>query len=319
MHADLEKTIFRTLIFFDMIEYPLTLLEVQRHLLFLNSEQNFSYSDVLEIFSSSQFLSENIEEHCGYYHLKGRSALADIRRERTIYADQKYRKAQMITRILAMIPFVRMVCVCNTVGLGAVKDKSDIDLFIVARARHLWLTRLLCTGFVHLLGRRPRKNAVRNTFCLSFYVSDDALNMQPLCLDSLNEVPDVYFLYWLTWCVPIYDDGSYESFFIENNWIERYLPNRLRSAPVPYRRVQVPFVGCLIKRALEIFCSIFGGGSEYMARALQQAIMPQVLRERQSDGVGVVVSDTILKFHITDRRKDIQEEFVRRCVEAGIL
>lgn len=318
MMSDTEKTILRTLIFFDIFEYPLTLFELWKFAYGAANAHRPSLSDCIRVLYPTPSLSMAIVQRNGFYVLAGREEIIEMRRERTIFADKKYAIAQKITRVFARIPFVRMVCACNTVGLGAPKEESDIDLFIVARAHHLWLVRLLCTGYVHLLGRRPRRDAVRDTICLSFYASDDALDFSTLARTPIGAIPDIYFLYWIMWCVPIYDDGVYELFFRANAWTERYLPNRISYLPVPYRRVVLSRVGMALKRIIEWAVRLCGPWAERGARAFQYLRMPRAIRDLRGTGTGVVVSDAILKFHIGDRRWEIQERFIKKCREIGI-
>lgn len=319
MIHDHEKTILRALIFFDLLDYPLTLFELWKYACVLDGAEHSVLSDVVHAVYSSPSLRARIEQRNGFYTLAGRGTLSDVRRERTVYADRKYRIAQNMTRIFSRFPFVRMVCACNTVGLGAAKENSDVDLFIVARAHHLWFVRLLCTGYVQLLGRRPSGNIVRDTLCLSFYAGDDALQFSSIVNAPIEGVPDMYFLYWMTWCVPIYDDGVYETFFQENAWVQGVLPNRIPWLPAPHRRVVLSRFGRVLKRSMEHGIDFFGSGAERCSRAIQRVLMPDSITGRIGIGTGVIVSDSLLKFHVADRRLDIQKEFIRRCKAMNVL
>lgn len=319
MTNDREKTILRALIFFDLLDYPLTLFELWKYACVLGGAEHSALSDVVRTVYSSPSFRARIEQHDGFYTLVGRGALSDVRRERTVYADRKYRIAQNMTRVFSRFPFVRMVCACNTVGLGAAKENSDVDLFIVARARHLWLVRLLCTGYVQLLGRRPRGSVVRDTLCLSFYASDSALQFSSIANSPVEGVPDMYFLYWITWCVPIYDEGVYDTFFRENAWVQSVLPNRIPCLPAPHRRVVLSRFGRAVKSGMEYVIDFFGSAVERGSQAIQRAVMPDSIVSRIGMGTGVIVSDSLLKFHVADRRHAIQEEFIRRCKEMSVL
>ncbi len=318
MTHDCEKIILRALIFFDLLDYPLTLFELWKHACVLEGAEHSAFSDVVRTVYSSSSLRARIEQCDGFYVLAGRGALSDIRRERTVFADRKYHIAQNMTRVFSRFPFVRMVCACNTVGLGAAKENSDVDLFIVARSHHLWFVRLLCTGYVHILGRRPREGVVRDTVCLSFYAGDNALHFSSIANPPIEGIPDMYFLYWITWCVPIYDDGVYETFFQENAWVQNVLPNRTPYLPAPHRRVVLSRVSRAVKSTMEHGIDFFGSAAERGSRAIQRALMPRGITDRIGMGTGVIVSDSVLKFHVADRRRAIQEEFIRRCKEMNV-
>ncbi|MEK7123089.1 MAG: hypothetical protein AAB855_04530 [Patescibacteria group bacterium] len=310
-----EKAILRTIAFFDLFDYPLTDSEIAKFLFVKDQDGVFGVRDVRRALSSSLFLASRLEEVDGVYGLTGRAVALSIgRRERWVMAYRKYRRAKRIARLLARLPFVRMICVCNTLGLSAARDESDIDLFIVARAEHLWTVRLLCTGLVHALGLRPQPGRTRDAMCLSFYVSDTALDLSGLQLSDWK--PDLYLAYWITWCVPIYDDNTYDRFFASNAWIRQILPGVIPHRPITRRCVRLGRVGRALKSVSEgIFAPrVFESG----ARAVQYRLFPPAIRNHMNQNGGVVVSPSILKFHINDRRQEIKERFLKKCEKLGV-
>jgi len=313
-HLAIEQSILRTIIFFDLLEYPLTPLAIWKNLFFSDSPTALTLSDYMKCLRESPFLSQHIEEKSGYYFLKGRDSIVALRLERAVITDHKYRVARRMIALFARVPFVRMVCVCNpSLGLNAAREGSDIDLFIVASARHLWFVRLLCTGLAQVFGIRPHKDRLRDTFCLSFYVGDDALDLSGLQLPGW--VPDMYWVYWIPLCVPIYDDSTYDNFFNANEWVRQFLPHISSYNTIPRRRVVLSGASRMGKRCAEKIVSVGGTFVERSARAFQLCIMPLVIREKMNEGTGVVVTDSVLKFHVADRRGDIQEQFLKKCAE----
>lgn len=311
----LEKAIARTVVFFDLFDYPLTDSEIAKFLLCAEEALPAGVRDVRRALSSSPYLASVFECSDGMIGLVGRARMLSLeRRERWVIAYRKYARAKRVIRVLARLPFVRMICVCNTLGLSAARDDSDIDLFIVARAGHLWTVRMLCTGVVHLLGLRPRKGRERDTLCLSFYASDDALDFSGLQLAGWTR--DIYLAYWISWCVPMYDDNTYDRFFQANAWIRFVIPHVIPHAPIPWRRVALGPVGRRIKKAFEGM--VRSRAVEHAARALQYRLFPRAIRDQMNQGGGVVVSDSMLKFHTTDRRQEIKERFERCCGELNL-
>lgn len=314
--SHLERAILKTLIFFDIFEYPLTDTEVWKFLFSEERGKSYSVSTIRDCIASSPFLKTLISSGEGLIHLQHRDQLRMRRRERSIYSYRKYIRAKRFISLLAIIPYVRMVCVCNTLGLNVARDESDIDLFIVARAGHVWTARFLCAGLAHVLNLRPRNGRERDTFCLSFFISDSALDLSSLQLDGWN--PDVYLASWIAWCVPLYDDGVYDRFFQENAWIGNVLPNAFPYEPIPRRRIILSPVMQGIKHAIEVFSLCFGRAVECAVRSLQLRILPAVIREQINTGTGVIVSDTVLKFHTSDKRRDIQQKFLADCNHFGV-
>lgn len=312
----LERAILKTLIFFDIFEYPLTDTEVWKFLFSEERGRSYTVFMIRDCLASSPFLKARISCGEGLIHLLRRDQLRMRRRERSIYSYRKYIRTKRFVSLLARIPFVRMVCVCNTLGLNVARDESDIDLFIVASAGHVWTARFLCAGLAHVLNLRPRKGHERDTFCLSFFISDSALDLSSLQLDGWN--PDVYLASWIVWCVPLYDDGVYDRFFQENAWIVNVLPNALPYEPIPQRRITLSPIMQSIKHTSEVFILCFGRAVERAVRSLQLRILPAAIREHINTGTGVIVSDRVLKFHISDKRKEIRQKFLTGCNHCGV-
>lgn len=314
----IEQALLRTIIFFDLFEYPLTLLELWKNLFFYEETQTVSLNDCAVLLKESSLLFLHLEKRSGYYCLKGRADIIDLRVERALIADRKYRKAKKISELFACLPFVRMVCICNTLGISASPDNHDIDFFIVGRRGFLRLTRLLCTGAVHVFGKRPKKNHERDTFCLSFYVADDALDLSSLQIPGSNGLPDIYLLYWITWCVPLYDENTYKTFYQANTWIERYVPNRLQQIPIPRRQACLSSMAQLLKRAGEWCIAKFGLLAESVAKTIQYRVGSKEIMNRANRDTSVVMNERILKFHLDDRREELREKFLKKCADYHI-
>lgn len=308
----LDKAIVRTIVFFDLFEYPLTDTEIRRF--FPEYAPRTTLMDIRTSLAASAFLAQTIEEKDGLYCLSGRGDIRELRGARALSSYRKFRRARRLAALLAHVPFVRMIAVCNTLGLNAARDESDIDFFIVVRTGHLWLARLWCAGIAHLLGVRPWRGHERDALCLSFYVADTALDLS--CVQLSGWTPDVYLAHWVAWCVPLYDDGVSHDFFHANSWIASCLPNVVPPCPISRRRVVLAPGGRFLKRFSEaLFCShLF----ERTARAFQLRIAPPAIRDQMNKGTGVVVNDAMLKFHTADRRQEIKERFIKKCKEWGI-
>lgn len=306
----IEKAIYATVAFFDLFDYPLTDADLWKFYLPRGGGTVPTLYDIRVVLSSSAALAELLEQNAGMIFLKGRSVLCDIRRDRMIASYKKYRRCRRMVAFLAHIPFVRMICICNTLGLNASREEADIDFFIVARSGYLWFVRLLCTGSAALLNMRPTKKRICDTLCLSFYASDTALDFSSLQLAEWN--PDLYLAYWTIWCVPIYDeDKTYDAFLSANAWVRNSIPHAIPYGPIPRRRVSLSRAERVLKKLCEHMIRASGGIVEKGARALQRSIMPSLLRDKMNVGTSVVVNDSVLKFHVDDRRGEIKQRFLK--------
>jgi len=340
MTAHLEKSILATLVYFDIFDYPLTLVEIHRLLLNLSSQQkqilkqvsstsadrqddeiqHDGLNEVRNALGHSQILQKNVHFKNGYFYsassadkLRGGDKILNIRHERYIVAKRKFDCARRILNIIAKIPFVRAIFVCNSLAYNNTKKKSDIDLIIVAKKHGVWWARLFCVLLLSIMRVRPTfakatadkpgyKN-MKDKICLSVFVDEDHLDFSNLRMSKR----DIDFMYWVSNFYPIYDaDGIYIKFWeINSKWLNNNLVNARSCAPHPSRVIRSrPFIRIFMEFVLRPF-SIF-------AEFAQKAKFPKQIRELKNLDTRVRVEDGLLKFHVNDRRMEHLEMFVRR-------
>ncbi len=316
----IEHAILAALAFSDLFDFPLTAEEIWRNL-FFPAKRDISFFDIIDALENNLLLRECVESHGGFYFLKGRKDIIQLRLDRYSIAERKYKRAKKVVRVLASLPFVQMIAVCNTLGWSNARDESDIDFFIVAAREHLWIARLLCAGLMHVYGVRPQKNQMKDTVCLSFFASDDALDLSSLFLGEKNEMPDVYFHYWIPYCVPIYDSGGvYDRFWKANeHTVLSALPCASWYDTNDRRRVWVSGLQMFFKKFFETWLRLFGNMPERMARKFQMRMLPKNLKEIVNIDTRVVMNDRFLKFHQEDRREEIRERFIKKLGEFGVV
>ena len=285
----LQEAIVRAIVFFDLFDYPVSIYDLRRFL---------SLPVSLSALSSSlqNLLPKNIIEFKnGFYFLSGRSGILIESANRYHETDRKFKIARRLSRFFALIPSVRMIAVANVIGSNNLRAGSDIDLFIISSSRNLWFTRLFCAGMAAILRVRPLPNNKKDRICLSFYISEDRLNLKDLKLPQ-----DVYFDHWLAALIPILNRRQvYEKFVLANYWVKECFPNW--QPIVLSSRRELNFSSYFI---FKIFLNKF---SEWLAKKIQLAILPQSLRN--NDSGGVLMDDEILKLYATDRRQEFTDRF----------
>ncbi len=287
----LEKSILSTISYFDIFDFPLTFMEIWKWLWFDREPQVFRLDEIRESLEKSGYLQKRLGAQGGFYFLRGREEIIQTRLERYSLAELKYHKAKQMIRWLRWLPFVRMIGVCNTLAFNNSRQDADIDLFIITKRRRVWQTRFWVTGWLKVLGLRPRPDRTRDRLCASFFVDEDHLDLHELAIAD-----DIYLPYWITQVVPVYDEGVYDRFIAANQWVRKLIPN---SIPVmPTKRRQVRRLGWSKK----VINRKFSLWPEIIFRKYQLAIMPDNLKSKIGFGSQVVVQDGILKFHDNDRR-----------------
>ncbi|MFA5052092.1 MAG: hypothetical protein WC544_03475 [Patescibacteria group bacterium] len=297
----LEKAIIATLSYFDVFDYPLTPMEVWKWLYVEPAATDLgtvSIEEVMQTMAESEWLRRRIETNGGFYFLRGRAGIVDVRQQRYLWAEGKFSYAKKIIGWLRWAPFVRMVGVCNTLAYNNSRRAGDIDLFIVTARHRTWQARWWVNSFLRLLRLRPSLGNTQDKMCSSFFVDVDHLGIEQLAIPG-----DVYLPYWVAQVYPVYDEGVYTSFVQANEWVRRVLPHWLPIAPVFRRQVNAHR---WLKRIKEFF---FIWWPERLFRRWQQAIMPAKLRTMANQDTRVIITDSILKFHDMDRRQMFLEQW----------
>jgi len=311
-----DTAILRTLTYYDTFDYPLTMEELWR---WAYPDSSIVQSTVSkeEVKSGVERLitSGKLERQGEYIVFPGRASIVATRHERAVRAEKLWRRASSTARYLELIPFVKTVAVVNTLAINNVRPESDIDLLIIIAPNHIWISRMIVTGIVSLLGYRRHGTNIAGRICLSFYITTDALDFSKL----QSAEPDTHFAFWTSQATPLLDDGTYEKFVTANSWVTSLLPNAFQWDWK--KRILVPNAGLQsIKKFYQVFFSSpIGLWFESMARSYQIKRIDKAVESKAKLGTTeVVISEDVLKFHEMDRRKEYNERWQRRMEELGI-
>ena len=288
--SDLERSIFRTVAWFSLSDYPVTGFEIWKWL--LRPIVSYRLSEVRTVLQESAWLAERIEHAGGFFVLKGGRGFVQIRHDRYLDAARKYKRLSFALKYLARIPTMKTIAACNTLAWSNTTEASDIDLFIVTSSHRIWVTRLLAAFPFVLMRMRPGSHK-RDPFCFSFFVTEHAQDLSCVRLHP----DDVYLAQWVRSLVPVFDHGIFEDFQIQNRWVHRLFPNAFATRVARPRRTGQTHAW---------FAPL--GLFESVARFLQRRHLPERLRAQANKDTRVVVHDNMLKFHDNDRR----EEFLAR-------
>ncbi len=292
--TDLERAIVRTLIWFSLTDHPVSALEVHKWM--LEPKHKYEMGQVIRALDLSEYLQQKIQKEQGMYALKGQLPIKKMiahRRRRFIDAERKFKALRRWALIFHLLPGVRAVAAGNTLAWWGTNAESDIDLFVVTEPGSIWSGRFWSVLPFAILGRRPHTGKP-NPFCLSFFVTTNALQMEGLCLER-----DRYMAYWVKSLVPVIDkDGSLDRLHQENRWVEMFIPNA-PARQIHHRHLPMNLPSPIFQpRVLEP-----------MFRSIQRSRLPRDLREMANKDTRVIVSDDVLKFHVNDRREYFRDRF----------
>jgi hypothetical protein len=335
-----QEDIDKTLIFLDNIDYPPTAMEIWRFLgvraelgeviSFLSQEchPRESGDPVLEPRALDSRLRGN---DTGFYFLPGRDELVEKRREFDFLSEKKFKIAKRAARILRFIPSVKMVAVCNNFYYS---EQSDIDFLIITAAHRLWLTRFFATLLLDFSRLRARGRKTADKICLSFYISDDHLDLEDITLpeepdsssrslgtpwpdrqDDKSSKDDPCLATWLAFMEPIYGLDIYEKFWQANNradgWFKKIFPSAEAKRPVPNRLVNDSLFSMVIKNIGRLFFS-YDWLENLVAKIQRWKLSPEVKELAAQDNSNVVLDERMLKFHENDDRENFREK-IKNC------
>jgi len=292
-NTQLKKAVIKLIAFFDLFDYPLTSREVWRYL-----NQGVDYQKVREVLKKGS--GKIWAERNGFYFLKDREEIVEIRRFRYNYARKKILRARKLAKFFRYFPGVEMIAVSNIMGEYNLKKESDIDLLIIAREGKIWSARFYCVLVTKLLGLRPKPGKEENKICLSFFLTPRGQNLEELRLSR-----DVYFNYWMAGLEPVFNRNyAYENFIKANRWLSEELPNwKLKKENWLTRE----------KKILSFLVNLLA--FEKLFKRIQLVFMNPELKRKMNQDTCVVINDKILKLHTKDRREYYREEFINKLAK----
>lgn len=299
----IQQSILKTLSFFDLFAQPLTVQEVYRFLYCPPS--GVTLADISQELEHAPYVTRLD----GVYALKDGRATIHSRGEHQRQYIQKMKHAKRATSLISLVPFVRAVFVCNTVGFGVPTEQSDIDIVVIAKDRTIFLTRFLVTMLLSTTRFRRHGRQVQNKICLSFYLSENNLSLQSLAIER-----DVYLQYWIALLIPIYDpDQLHARMLRDNAWVSETLPFACTPyIPAGHIRVSDTTLGRFIRHVFSFqFLLPLWRVSEIVSKRLQLWWMKDKLARSREIQTAVIVSDSMLKFHEEDRRVVYRDEWER--------
>jgi hypothetical protein len=201
-----EQAILYTVAYADIFDYPLTLPELYRYLV----EFAAPLDAIVDALRHDPTLTSALSQRDGYVMLAGRESIIETRRRRAVTAARLWPPAMRYGRMIAELPFVRMVAVTGALAVDNVERNADIDYLIVTEPGRLWLCRALVIGLVRLAALRG------DIVCPNYFLSDRTLTLSERNLYTAHELAQM---------APIAGFDTYHQLRVSNSWTTGFLPN----------------------------------------------------------------------------------------------
>lgn len=307
----LEKSILRTLVYFDIFSVPLCSDELYR---FLWRPPAISQDDFLV---NLKMLVDGgrIGKRDGFYFLPGRQQVVDEVLIRKEICAKKMKIVKRAARVLSWVPFLNAVFLCNSVASGIATEKSDIDFLIVSAPGRLWLVRTLSNFLLRLLCLRTFGDKKSDRVCLSFFVDEKNLD-----LSSLRAVDeDIHFACWLHQTIPVFDPYFlWRNFINKNQWTVRYMPYRNNDSKIEPMIVWGKFAKWWRGIWEKFWQGWYGDLLEQQAEGLGRQKLKLSIKEKALLGDnGIVLNRGVVKLHEDDARIKIKNQWLEKTRQYG--
>lgn len=291
METSIAQAVLRTLAYADVFDQPLTLVDVHRYLVGVAAAPDTVRQEL------QQLVPERLTRREGLYMLRGRDELVETRRRRATVAARLWPDAVRYGRVLAQLPFVRMVAVTGSLTRDNVEAGSDIDYLVVTVPGRVWVGR----GLTGVVRRAVLRRGTR--LCPNYVLSEQALSLQDRNLLTAYELVQM---------VPLTGHALYRRMRELNEWTAEFLPNAggcpRRLAPVRPSARRLAGLGEAVLR------TPIGGWIERAEWARFERMLPG----RSTDPREVVYSADCFKDHVDSWGERIRTAYAERILAEGV-
>jgi hypothetical protein len=293
---DIAEAILYTLAYADLFDYPLKTREIHRYL----TGYRAPLATVEEQLTRNSQLGQHLASESSFWFLAGRGHLVGLRREREAFSQALWPEARRYSRLIAAVPFVRMVSVTGSLAMNNVNSpEDDIDLLLVTARDRVWLARGLAILVVHL----ARRFGVE--VCPNYVISEQRLKLAELNLFTAHELAQL---------VPICGLDTYHRLLESNAWFGRYLPN---ASP---RQDGVHEAGLTAHCGHRLLESVLGGRLGYALEQWErERKIPRLVQEAaQLGGTGTIYAPDLCKGHADDHGTEVVQRFAAKLGALGV-
>ena len=205
-HIDLEEQVLKTLLYFDIFNYPLKIGEILKFLR-IRSQSPDELADCLKDLTDKQ----HVFRYGELYGLHADDKNFRRRIKGNAEAQKWLRVAEKRARLLGKFPFVRAVMASGSLSKGYMDEKSDLDFFIVTAPRRLWFARTCLVMYKRIFLRNSHKH-----FCVNYFVDSEHLEIEEKNIFTATELATL---------IPLFNHREYQKVIDENLWVKEFFPN----------------------------------------------------------------------------------------------
>lgn len=299
------KAILAPLIYYDLLDRPLTALEAYKYLRAETPE--ISFFNFWQKLKNSEGLLNLVEQKNGLYFLAGRPEIINTREKRLKLAQMKWKKLKAVGKYLSLVPFLRLAAVTGSLTSYNTREQSDFDLLIILKNGRLWLGRILLTGLIGLLRKRRHGQLTRDRICLNCYLTEENLK-----ITEQAKIHDFHSAQEYGRLTPVLEikEGTYKKFVLANGWLAGFLKNYPWPASLGAKKIKPVLFFSWLRQIFEwLLGGTMGDWLEKITGRWQNERINKKRRNEQPGADQVFVSDNCLMFHPQSKGDKLMKEF----------
>jgi len=283
-----ELAIARSVIYASVFDYPLTLEQLHRTLV----ESDQSAAEILAVYDGSEMLQHMIEYRDGYFFPIGRADLVAERARREARSRAFLERHALVLRLIAAIPYTRLVALSGSIAHLNLEPNGDLDLFVITKGQRVWTVTVAVLLLAKLLHRR-------RAVCANFILADSHLVLEQPDLFTANQVIHLR---------PLIGAETLAAFCAANPFVKRTYPNATAALPpIGDERIGGRTLSG-IKSALEMALRLPSPLIEAICRRLYAGHLRRRAASWQSPDQVRMRSD-YLKLHTQSHRERVMQRF----------
>lgn len=206
-------------------------------------------------------LSRKISTNGNYYFVNGRKFVVKKRLKNEKYSKKKLQIAVRASKLMSLIPTIKMVGITGALAMNNAARESDIDFLVVTKNNTLWLTRPVVYILLWLFGYKSRisfntKTKYKNIFeyivalfeilrTFDLKIKDEkdrfCINMWLDEYDLTWDKKDrnIYTAHEILQVVPIVNkDNTFDKFLSSNQWVTSFWSNKIKTEKYKIIRIK---------------------------------------------------------------------------------
>jgi len=315
----LRNSILATIAYYDVLDYPLTLVEVYNYLInpsriavILDWIEDIKLTDIADELENLTKIGL-VNAKNGFYFLNGRDSLYALRIEKQKIADQKWKKFLRCSYWLVMAPYLRGIFASGSLALENTNEESDFDVLIIAKHSRLYTCRFFLWLISSIRGMRRKRfeNIAPDKLCFNHYITDKNLNLEHVSLFNAQTYANLK---------PVYiSNQMFNEFCHANIWINNFVFNFKPCNQFIGRNIKISQMFLAGAGLIEFFLDLFGG--QWLEDKLKKYQQKRIRNNpvTYESGGRIIFNDRELEFHPRSFEAYILKEYKVRLRKLGIF